>query len=796
MTVLSGCARENRAALVEAVLAEADVDAATSILVLTPRSSSARAWRAELLRRAPHLSGFVRVATPLGFALAVLRAEREDLVLLTGAQRRSLVSELLVSEARPTNASLLWPTQRAFLLGPAFVDEVLRELARRVDAATEQVSRPTSPGRGRELDAFIRRYETVLSERSLVDAPRALRTGRDRLRPDGPVLDGFDPTRHLVVEQVHAYAAGSALLVDAILDRSRRRGTVVTISTDAPPPAAVTADEDGRCSMLRVHHPAVEADAAMSVLRAWLDAGRDPERLAVVLPQPDPVLLSELAGASERSHVPLVVPGTRIGDHRIIDDCVLALTGADDDATTTDLARRAYSWWESSAARLIGDGEAVEVTGTFIRALMDGESIDAALARPAPPRVTFGVTVTSLDDALARSSDEPWHGVVIVGCLDGRFPRRRVRRPWFRSDPTPTTDARPHDASAEDELVEHDRRRLADLLATVAVDGSVVAIAAPVGGVLPSPFIDNWRREELSLLRVPTTPPARPPSDTTGDVPLFPSGSLRLSATQLTTFEDCSWRYGFEYGLGLRGAGGAPATAGSLVHEVLENFLGAANTDRSRRRLASLLDELWKDHEFPYAAQALDYRRRAEQWLGNWWEFFRETTPDVRLTEHRFEVPFPASAPHGESGGAEWPRHILVGSIDRVDVIAPRVADEPHRLRIVDYKSGSPKSQAEVDDDLQLAVYHYAAIHDPDVSEFGVPDRLELHYLQDDASKERVKVLSRVVFDDLERDTVTRINALAAEVLSEDYSPDPDANCDYCAFHTLCPTKPQGRHVR
>lgn len=795
MTVFSGCARENRAALVNVVLAEADADAASSILVLTPRSSSARAWRGELLRRSPHLSGFVRVATPLGFALAVLRGEREDLVLLTGAQRRSLVSDLLVSEARSTSASLLWPTQQAFLLGPAFVDEVLRELAQRVDVSTEQVSLSTPPGRGRELDAFIRRYEAVLSERSLVDAPRALRTASDRLRPDGPVLDGFDPTRHLVVEHVQAYGAGSALLVDAIIERSRRRGTLVTISTDAPPPA-VTADEDGRCSMLRVHHPAVEADAAMSVLRAWLDAGRDPERLAVVLPLPDPVLLSELAGASARSHVPLVVPGTRIGDHRIVDDCVRALTGPDHDGTTIDLAGRAYSWWESNAARLIGDGEAVEVISTFIRALMDGESIDAALARPAPSRVTFGVTVTSLDDALARASDEPWHGVVIVGCLDGRFPRRRVRRPWFRSDPTPTTEARPDDPSAEDELVEHDRRRLADLLATVAVDGSVVAIAAPVGGVLPSPFIDNWRREELSLLRVPTTPPARPPSDTTSDVPLFPSGSLRLSATQLTTFEDCSWRYGFEYGLGLRGAGGAPATAGSLVHEVLENFLGAGNTDRSRGRLASLLDELWKDHEFPYAAQALDYRRRAEQWLGNWWEFFRETAPDVRLTEHRFEVPFPPSPPHGESGDTERRRHILVGSIDRVDVIAPRVADEPPRLRIVDYKSGSPKSQAEVDDDLQLAVYHYAAIHDPGVSELGVPDRLELHYLQDDASKERVKVLSRVVSDDLEPNTVTRINTLAAEVLSEDYSPDPDANCDYCAFHTLCPTKPQGRHVR
>ena len=57
-------------------------------------------------------------------------------------------------------------------------------------------------------------------------------------------------------------------------------------------------------------------------------------------------------------------------------------------------------------------------------------------------------------------------------------------------------------------------------------------------------------------------------------------------------------------------------------------------------------------------------------------------------------------------------------------------------------------------------------------------------------------MLSRLVFDDLERNTVARIDALAKSILGEDYSPDPDANCEYCAFHTLCPTKAQGRQVR
>lgn len=791
-TAVSGRPPENRAALVHMVLAEAD--AASSVLVLTPRSSSARAWRSELLRRSPELSGFVRVSTPLGFAMALLRGEHEGVKLLHLAQRRSLVAELLGSEAGGEHVASLWPTQRRFLLGPSFLDEVLRELAERVDAATADRSEGSvAPGRGEELAAFMWRYEALLSERSLVDAPRALRTACDRLWVDDPVVDGLDPARCLVVDQRNVFGPGAAPLIDAVIARARRRRVDVVVSTTAYAPLEASTD-DRRCSMLRVHHPALEADAAVSVVRAWLDAGCEPMRLAIVLPRHDAVLLSELVASSSRSSVPLVVPGVRVGDHQIVNECARAIVCAGQTRRGGDLAGHAYSWWLSNAASLLSDREAVEVISAFIRALTNGDSVDAALERPSPPRVGHGVSVLSLDEAIDRPSDEPWHGVVIVGCVDGSFPRRRVRRPWFRPDPIPGVDTGTgiDGPTAEDELVDHDRRRLAALLGAVAPNGSVVAIAAPVGGVLPSPLIDGWRRDELSLVRVASTPPPRPTTDTTTDVPLFPSGSLRLSATQLTTFEDCSWRYGFEYALGLRGAGGAPATAGSLVHEVLESFLCAGTSDHSRARLLELLEELWKDHEFPYTAQALDYRRRAEQWLGNWWQFFRDTAPDVRLTEHRFEVPFPPL----ESGAVEPPAHTLVGSIDRIDVIAPLAAAEQPRIRIVDYKSGSPKSQDEVDHDLQLAIYHYAATHDPLVRELGTADRLELHYLQDDMSRERVKVLSRAVTAGLEDDTVARINALVTSILREDYSPNPDANCDYCAFHTLCPTKLQGRHVR
>ena len=649
--------RTNRGELVMKVIGTAGPD--RPVFVVVPRAVGARSWSAELLRRAPELSGFVRV--------------------LPGAR---------LCDLRPG------ALHDAALLVAENVDELDHDALAIIEAAT-----------------------------------------RSRVAADRPVLTSTSAT-----------------------------GTEVGVLAR---------------SMIRVHHRAVEADAAVSVVHRWIAEGREPDRLVIVVPQPDPVLVAELVSAARRLGLPIAARSGRLGDHPIVAQLAAALPVDEPRRVVLDAA---FRWWTTRASSLMADRISVDLISEFIRALSDQIPVNDALQQRMQTNQREGVSIIALNDAWEPPSDRPWLGVVLVGCVDGTFPRRQLRG----------ASAAERTSEAFDALLAEDERRLKLLIDVTDLSGNMVAISAPVGGILPSPFLDDWPRHELELVRVPSIQPLRPATTTNSATPIFASGRLRLSATQLTTFEDCSWRYAFEYGIGLRGAGGASATAGTLVHGVLERFLErngvepTSHGDRSIEHLLEILENEWDHSQFPYNAPGLDFRRRAEQWLRNWFEVFAADVPDVRLTEHRFEVPFPPEAADGDV------RHVLVGSIDRVDVVT---SVDGRRVRIVDYKSGSAKSQGEVDDDLQLGIYHYAALHDPAVRDLGDPASLELHYLRDDADKERLRVLRRAVTSSLEADTTARVSALAGKILAEDYEPNADATCEYCGFHALCPVQLQGRLV-
>lgn len=592
----------------------------------------------------------------------------------------------------------------------------------------------------------------------------------------------------VIVENLDELDASTKTFIDHVLAHRADHDLPTITSVSGVDPGGVTA----RCSMIRVHHPAIEADAAFSVVHRWIADGADPDRLVVAVPQHDGhhgVLLRELASAAKRLGIAATAATGRLGDHQIVAALAKHLAVADRDGSPHE---RAFAWWQERAGSLLADRESVDLVSSFIRALSNGRTVSEALGTTVPSQHRAGVSVVVLDDALDPPSDRPWQGAVLVGCIDGIFPRRRFRA-------SPGTDT----ADRLDALLANDRRRLDLLGHAIQPNAQLVAIAAPSGGSMPSPFLDGWPREEFALLRVPSRTPPRPPAATTSTQPVFPTGRLRLSATQLTTFEDCSWRYAFEYGVGLRGAGGAPATAGTLVHGVLETFLDPQSPDRGDRslnRLLAILESSWDHAQFPYSAQALDYRRRAEQWVSRWFDVFAAEDPDVRQTEHRFEVSFPPAPSVNPRSSDEATdlrtdseqQHQLVGSIDRVDVLHSASGSG---VRIVDYKSGSPKSQSDVDDDLQLAIYHYAALHDPVIHELGDPVSLELHYLQDDSSREKLKVLARRVTPTLVADTIARVEGLVEQILTEQFEPNTDANCDYCAFHALCPVQVRGRNV-
>jgi len=380
------------------------------------------------------------------------------------------------------------------------------------------------------------------------------------------------------------------------------------------------------------------------------------------------------------------------------------------------------------------------------------------------------VTVTSIAAAAGRE----WHTVVLPGGVEGELPRISGRAPLFE----PALLEGGHVPLSP---VERRRRSLADerrlfTRACARATGQLVATAAPQPGVLLSRFVEGWAERPAQLPTVAGPPPAQR-APTPGTVEVFPDGRLVLSASQLSTYDDCPLRYAYQYGLRVRDDAGAPAALGSLVHEVLAEFLAPDRPvdapARSREALLALAAERWTDDVARYRPQIEECRRDYFAMLEDWWEGEGEGpgAPDVLSVERRFDV---------EVGDLR-----LVGAIDRID----RTGDG-EGIRIVDYKTGRREPRADaMPDDLQLAIYHLAATREPELVMLGPPQELRLLYLRSMRAYEQPVVTGHAAA------TEARVAEAAALIRAERFEPAVDASCRNCAFHRLCPLQPEGRRT-
>jgi RecB family exonuclease len=294
--------------------------------------------------------------------------------------------------------------------------------------------------------------------------------------------------------------------------------------------------------------------------------------------------------------------------------------------------------------------------------------------------------------------------------------------------------------------------------------------------VLLSRFVEGWKPGVAHPpRRLGPRPVAR--RETENEIAVFPDGALVLSASQLATYDDCPLRYAYQYGLRVRDEAGAPAALGTLVHEVLAEFLRPDRPGdappRSHEALLALAADRWDDDIARYRPQIEECRRDYFAMLEQWWAAEGEgpQAPEVLVTEKRFDI---------EVGGIR-----LVGAIDRVDR-----APDGDGIRIVDYKTGRNEPRPDsLADDLQLAVYHLAATRDPDLAAFGPPRRLELLYLR------TMHRFEQAIVDGHAEATEARVLAAAANIRAERFEPAVDASCRTCPFHRLCPLQPAGRQV-
>jgi DNA helicase-2/ATP-dependent DNA helicase PcrA len=237
-------------------------------------------------------------------------------------------------------------------------------------------------------------------------------------------------------------------------------------------------------------------------------------------------------------------------------------------------------------------------------------------------------------------------------------------------------------------------------------------------------------------------------------------GRLSLSASDLSLYLTCPLKYKFARVFGIPQEPTINQRFGILIHNVLERFHKEPpeNEEDGLRVLTNLFETAWRRTGFGSTDDELQFRDRAREALRLYWERERVAEGEPVWLERKFDFKV------GE--------HHVRGRVDRVD----RLPDGDYEL--IDYKTGERRTEAQLESDLQLALYRLAAREAWDVEA-----STGSYYYVLDADK----VAAPTKPDDAERVERTVLQ-VGEGILGQDFEPRPSpAVCSWCDYRLICP---------
>jgi len=232
---------------------------------------------------------------------------------------------------------------------------------------------------------------------------------------------------------------------------------------------------------------------------------------------------------------------------------------------------------------------------------------------------------------------------------------------------------------------------------------------------------------------------------------------LALSAGDVETYRICPLRYKFARVFRIPQEPTLNQRFGILVHQVLERF-HAAGGSRTLAELMGLLDAGWRRGGFGGSDEERQLREKASSALTRYHQRFQVEEAEPLW----FERPF----------SFRLGPHMVSGRVDRVD----RLPDGSYEL--IDYKTGRPKTRAQLKEDVQLSLY---AVGAREAWDLDASSQAYLYVLDD----EKVPVER----DDADRDWITEtVMEVADGILAQGFEPTPSyAACSTCDFRIICP---------
>ncbi|MBI4709010.1 MAG: PD-(D/E)XK nuclease family protein [Candidatus Portnoybacteria bacterium] len=247
---------------------------------------------------------------------------------------------------------------------------------------------------------------------------------------------------------------------------------------------------------------------------------------------------------------------------------------------------------------------------------------------------------------------------------------------------------------------------------------------------------------------------------------------MRISYSALDVFQRCPLQYKFQYLDRIKTPKSKDAIFGTLIHSALR-LLHEPNKlmPPTEEEMLAFFSQNWDPTIFSDQREEATFFAQGVQILKNYYAKNSPSQFNIVALESLFEAPILI--------GQE--QHIITGKIDRVDKI------ENDIFEVIDYKTTKKMpSQKNVDNDLQLAVYHLGVTSRwPSLKQEERPVKVSLYYLKHGEKLSSIKNNQNL------QETQEKISRLIEQIekaqAEEKFNPMPSVLCDWCAYQRYCP---------
>ncbi len=235
---------------------------------------------------------------------------------------------------------------------------------------------------------------------------------------------------------------------------------------------------------------------------------------------------------------------------------------------------------------------------------------------------------------------------------------------------------------------------------------------------------------------------------------------LYLSHTRMSKYEECPLAYKFAYELKIPGPPRHYFTFGQTVHTAVEKFYTSvqAGSPPSLDELKAIYNDNWRSDGYVTESQEKGYRKEGESAMEAIYRHYLSAKVVPLHVEWNFTLPV------GE--------HFITGKVDRIDPLPDGMCE------VLDYKTGKPKTQKEVDEDAQLSLYALAVRQCLSLE----ASRLGLYFLRTDQLITTTRSREQLA------QVTERVLTLAEAITSRRFDPSPeDRKCSRCDYAGICP---------